>query len=186
MMMITLHQRPRGYGGVAVAVNKNLSKHCVETKDGAVAILVISASPTNICIINAYLPCRGSHSEMEYDQALDTIQVLIEKYGHSHKILLAGDLNASLLEDRCSRDRRLVSWCNAVGLSLSKDYPLEATHIHHRGSGSSILDYLISTDPSIFDDITVMTECAENTSSHHPVSASLRISLPTGLPTRLG
>ena len=115
---------------------------------------------------------------------MHVIQVLIEKYGHSHKILLAGDLNASLLEDRCSRDRRLVSWCNTVGLSLSKDYPLEATHIHHRGSGSSILDYLISTDPSILDDITVMTECAENTSSHHPVSASLRISLTTGPPTK--
>ena len=29
-----------------------------------------------------------------------------------------------------------------------------------------------------------MTECAVNTSSHHPVSASLRISLPTGPPTK--
>ena len=78
---ITLYQRPRGFGGVAVAFRKDFSQFCKEIKEGSPAIilpLVMDAAPSQLCIINAYLSCRGSHSEMEFDQALDILQLLLE------------------------------------------------------------------------------------------------------------
>ena len=103
---ITQHQRPRGYGGVAIAFKRDMSKHCTSIPDGTCDVqpIIIQATPRDLCIINVYLPCRGNHSESEFSSALDAIQVIMEKYNVTHYIILAGNMNASLLENRCSRD----------------------------------------------------------------------------------
>ena len=52
---ITLHQRPRGYGGIAVAYNNNLAKHIQPLPDGNTAIqpIILNSVPRGICITNA-------------------------------------------------------------------------------------------------------------------------------------
>ena len=64
---ITQHQRPRGYGGVAIAFKRDMSKQCTSIPDGTCAVqpIIIQATPRDLCIINVYLPCRGNHSESE-------------------------------------------------------------------------------------------------------------------------
>ena len=55
--------------------------------------------------INTYLPKkhtknRSVNSHMEYSECLDTIHSLIISYRHSHKIIIRGDFNGTLLKAR--------------------------------------------------------------------------------------
>ena len=173
---ITLHQRPRGYGGIAVAYNNNLAKHIQPLPDGNTAIqpIILNSVPRGILsIINVYLPCRGNHTEMEFDAALDSLQTIIDKYRPSHDIIVVGDFNASLFEDRCSRDRKFSSWCQKNDLLPAMDYPKTPTHVHHHGSGSSTIDYILCSVATNIRDVSVNVNSVENTSSHHPISARL-------------
>ena len=130
---ITQHQRP----GVAIAFKRDMSKLCTSIPDGTCAVqpINIQAAPRDLCIINVYLPCRGNHSESEFSSARDAIQVIMEKCSATHYIILAGDMNASLLENRCGRDKKFSKWCKQQNIPISDNYPHVPTHVHHRGSG---------------------------------------------------
>ena len=50
-----------------------------------------------LCLINVYMPSRGCpDSDIQFQSTLDEVHEILEKYGHTHKILLGGDFNASL------------------------------------------------------------------------------------------
>ena len=176
---ILQHQRPRGYGGVAIAFRKDLAKFISSIPDGSNSVLpvLIKCTPRPICLINCYLPCRGNHSEAEFDAELDCLDTIINKYSPSHDVVLCGDLNASLLEDRCSRDRKLLRWCTLRRLQMCDDYPTRPTHSHHRGPGASTIDYILATKKDLIYSPSVDDISAPNTSSHHPVSAMIAMTV---------
>ena len=118
------------------------------------------------------MPCRGSAiREEQFRDSLDEIYELCAKFSSSHHIILCGDLNASLFQSRCSRDRLFQSWITTVDLSLCPNYPNAATHYHHNGIDSSSIDYII-TSPNFADFIrsVKILDLSDNTSPHHPVS----------------
>ena len=105
---ISPFQRPRGYADVAIIWNKNLTHHINKLPDGGkrVVCIEVNACSERLCIINSYFPCRGKGSEDEYSECLDEVTEILMKYGSTHRIILMGDLNASLNHDTPnSRDK---------------------------------------------------------------------------------
>jgi hypothetical protein len=174
---ISLYQRPRGHAGVALIWDSSLSPNIIQVKEGCDAVfpILIKDYPRDLCLINVYMPCRGSHTELEFAGTLDTLHELLEKYGASHRMVIMGDFNASLLDHRGPRDSKFEHWCSAHGISLPPDYPLDATHQHHRGKGESTIDYILAVEDDTVSSVRVITDCPKNTSSHQPVSAQLKI-----------
>lgn len=72
-------QRLRGQAGVATLWNTELTPPDVTVlPDGANNILAITIQPQapsseRLCIINAYMPCRGNHTEIEYQNSLNQV-----------------------------------------------------------------------------------------------------------------
>ena len=174
---IPLYQRPRGYGGVAFAWKRRFSQYVKQIPDGNERVLpvLLERYHEKVCFICAYLPCQGSYTEIEYQDSLDVLASVIQKYKDTHIIIIAADFNASLFDNRGARDRKFVKWCRDNRLEPSSCYPRSGTHMHHRGNGQSSIDYILCSDPTRVLDVTVDQCHPSNTSSHLPVGATLMI-----------
>ncbi|CAG2197511.1 unnamed protein product [Mytilus edulis] len=92
--------RPRGYGGIAILYRKSMSSMFSQLPDGNNRVQAIEISTTGnpTCLINVYLPSRGTDSGHDaYRAALDTLKEIILKYQDTHSIMIAGDFNASFI-----------------------------------------------------------------------------------------
>ena len=88
---------PRGQGGVSILWPNLWKSNIKKIQDGNERII---SSNINICIINAYLPTMDNNSKAEYNECLDIIYDIKQKYQDSFEILLCGDLNGTLLSTR--------------------------------------------------------------------------------------
>ena len=176
---IPLYQRPRGYGGVALAWSKNLSRFAKKIPDGSERILPVlfESEYDKVCVISVYLPCQGSYSEATYQDSLDILSTVIWKYKNSHTIVILGDFNASLFDQRGSRDSKFSRWCRDHNVVPHPSYPKTGTHLHHRGSGQSTIDYILCTNPDIISNVSVGQCHPTNTSSHLPIMANIALDL---------
>ena len=154
---IPLYQRPRGYGGVALTWSKNLSRFAKKIPDGSERILpfLFESEYDKVCVISVYLPCQGSYSEATYQDSLDILSMVIWKYKNSHTIVILGDFNASLFDQRGSRDSKFSRCCRDHNVVPHASYPKTGTHLHHRGSGQSTIDYILCTNPDIISNVSV-------------------------------
>jgi exonuclease III len=50
--------------------------------------------------INVYLPTKMANSDNQYQENLDILQTMIDKYVDSHTIIICGDMNGSLSIER--------------------------------------------------------------------------------------
>ena len=92
--------RPRGYGGIAVVYKKTLSPSITQLPDGdhRIQAIEIITNDKSICLVNIYLPARGTTTGQElYRCVLDTLREIIWKYENTRTIIVAGDFNASFL-----------------------------------------------------------------------------------------
>ena len=181
---IPLYQRPRGYGGTALIWKRQFSSLVSCPPDGTARILpiVIQNDPRNLCLISVYLPSRGNHSESEYAACLDELSVLHSKFSAANDVVILGDFNASLIDNRCPRDLKFSAWCYSLGVAIKDNYPRDGTHKHYRGTGYSTIDYILTSKQDILSNIKVDVLSGVNTSSHYPVMATRTCSL--GLPSR--
>ena len=142
---ISLFQCPRGYGGVAILWRKIIDDEENLLPDGSSSIicLELKTNRKKICIISLYMPSRGRpESEADSQDALDEINEIIEKYHHSHSIILMGDLNASLnRESPYPRGKALRSFC--ISNNICTDTPNVTTFYHSNGRDVSQIDYNI-------------------------------------------
>ncbi|CAG2247840.1 unnamed protein product [Mytilus edulis] len=93
--------RPRGHGGIAILYRKSMSSMFSQLPDGNNRVQAIEISTTGnpTCLINVYLPSRGTDSGHDaYRAALDTLKEIILKYQETHSIITAGDFNASFIK----------------------------------------------------------------------------------------
>lgn len=96
-------QVPRGKGGIAIIWPKSLGKQMKRLEDGneRIQAVELNAGDIKLCIINAYLPTLNLPSSREcYQEMLDVVHNIIDRYSHSHNIVFCGDLNRSLLQTR--------------------------------------------------------------------------------------
>ncbi len=181
--MISPFQKPRGYGGVAMFWKKSLDNNITTMPDGSdrVICLELNTGTASFCLINGYLPCRGSYTNECYKDILDEIQEIILKYRDSHSIVIMGDLNASLTRKPPSpRDNLLIDFCRKN--SIFTDIPIADTFFHVNGTDKSQIDYILMTH-SDSPLLTYHHSSAEptvdpvNLSDHIPILASIKTRL---------
>ena len=78
--------------------------------------LLIHTSGGDLCIVNAYMPCRGSQdADDNYRVNLMQITEIMNKYSSSAQFVLVVDMNASLMkENPTSRDNMFRKFCDSV------------------------------------------------------------------------
>jgi exonuclease III len=93
--------RHRGHGGVAICIH-NKYEHLIEPiPDGGNRIVGIRLNTTPpILILCVYLPCRGNSNTDLFQETLDELSEIIEKYKNKTNILLGGDMNAIDVDSR--------------------------------------------------------------------------------------
>ena len=183
---ISPYQKPRGYGGTAFMWRKSIDDMVKELPDGdkRVICIEISNQSEKLCLIGAYLPCRGNgaNCETEYRETLDSIREIYTKYHDSHTVILMGDLNGSLTRDNPnSRDTSLRKFC--AELNISTDVPKEDTFFHVNGKDSNQSDYILFQNSDRHLQLEYVTigynSMATNVSDHVPVK--VRISSKFGV-----
>ena len=162
-------QPPRGRAGTAILWSKSLNNRITPLPDGSDRVIAveIDVKPRKICLINVYLPTRGSADcDIAFQATLDEVHEIMEKFVSSHKILLTGDFNASLhRQENCRRDRMLKSFVEEHGLSLPDKYPVQPTYMHESTCASSQIDYWF-VRPVERESVSIGSQCPENLSDH--------------------
>ncbi|CAC5412819.1 unnamed protein product [Mytilus coruscus] len=171
---------PRGKGGVSISWPSNISHLVKKLSDGNERIVAIDINTeTKLCIICTYLPTHNPpvHSIDEYSDCLDILFNIIFKFSDTHKIVIAGDFNATLLASRSynKHDEQFKKFI----LDLQLKYTIEKQPIfsHHNGNSQSQIDYILSTPSEILDQYKIHEMDPVNTSSHTCVSANIKINL---------
>ena len=92
----------KGAYNVAVAWKRELSPSIQELSTGNNRIIAIEIkSPMNICLICVYMPTNNSgDSYLDYMECLDIVSSLLSTYSATHRIIIAGDFNGTLLQPR--------------------------------------------------------------------------------------
>ncbi|CAC5413848.1 unnamed protein product [Mytilus coruscus] len=126
--------RSRGNGGVLIGWNTKFDSYVKTLDDGNERIIVveINCSPQPICLINCYLPTSGySNTAVKYQENLDLLEIIIQKYCDSHQIILVGDMNATmLLSRRNDSDRHFSSFIDKYKLVTYPNTGATPTHQH--------------------------------------------------------
>ena len=104
-------QKPRGYGGVACMVRRDLDIRYKFHSNGGnrIMILEVQTEPP-LCIIGVYMPVRDTTKKQDFQEILDEIQEIILTFRSSHVLFLVGDMNSSMLE-RLGNDRDKLLKC---------------------------------------------------------------------------
>ena len=94
-------QVPRGYGGVAVLWRKFIDHMIRELPDGNECMHSIELKDSNskpLLIVSAYLPTRGCKDSRQdrFQEAVDQLYELVQKFHILHSIIIGGDLNVDL------------------------------------------------------------------------------------------
>ena len=137
-----------------------------------------------LCTINVYLPTNNPsvNSHIEYAECLDILDNMISKFRCSHKLVLCGDFNGTLLSPRPynKHDQLLKDFVKEHNLSFT--HTEGHTFFHLSGNSSSQIDYVMSTDNKFLHRHHILNKDCENTSSHVAVSAILLSTVVTAAP----
>ena len=172
--------RPRGRGGVAIIWKKDIDSMVSLVSDGGDRIqgLMIHTLYGDLCIINAYMPCRGSKdAEDSYRDVLSQITEIMNIYSSTSQFILLGDMNASLTREiPTSRDSVFREFCESQCLCMGDNYPTGDTFQHASGNSSSQIDYILCSASDglyLVKEVAILPWDPLNTSTHFPVICQL-------------
>ena len=171
---------PKGKAGVSILWPNAWTNSIKKLKDGnerVIAILITASQ--ELCIINAYMPTCNTDSQFEYTECLDIIYDIIQKYQETHKVILCGDLNGTLLSTRNNKhDKMLKNFVAEMGLSTGQDICEKHTFFHHAWSSSSQIDYILVQDKKLVLNYTIDEKSSINLSAHTSVRVITTIDIP--------
>jgi hypothetical protein len=179
---IPINHYGRGHAGVAIVWAPEMNDYITPIDDGSnrtIAALVSTTPP--LVIINTYLPAGNAKADhMEYQNVLDEVLEIVQKYSHNHQIVWVGDLNGSF--DRsppCTRDALLRRLCEEVNISPDGDTSIPSYYHNNAGTPTSRIDHVIPILPVCHIDMSVSVRAREalNTSPHDPVVAHFKSTL---------
>jgi hypothetical protein len=161
--------------------SKSKDEHIIPLPDGSSRILVtqLCTGSSPLFIINTYMPTQGSASA--YDNLLDEVHEIIQKYRMEGDILWLGDMNASYHRLKPSaNDKMFRTFCKENHLSPLDPLDKQPTYHHFTGGITSRIDHILAlADPSdIISSTYIEHRHPMNTSSHDPVIVDVFIRAP--------
>ena len=181
---ISPFQKPRGYGGTAFLWKKDIDGLVKELPDGNERIICLEVTTTSdkFCLICAYMPCRGrgTNSEADFHETLDTLHEIYTKYHDSYTIVLMGDLNGSITKvNPNARDVSLTNFC--IDHNINVDVPRKDTFFHVNGKDSNQSDYILFRRDATLKYTNYITlgynSFPTNVSDHVPVQVCMDVRL---------
>lgn len=111
-----------------------------------------------------------------YQENLDLLEVIIQKFQDTHQIVIVGDMNATLnLSRRNDSDKRFREFVHKFNIHLPTSMGNTPTYEH--GAGSSQIDYILANNDNLVQDLSISTRHTCNSSAHVPISCSLNCSV---------
>jgi hypothetical protein len=162
----------KGYGGITTLCCKTKTT-TTNNIDGTNRTSVTKINNLGFTIVNTYLPCRGHYTMQEYQEEVDQLSEICNKF-QDEPIIISGDFNIDLAKQNDSRARCLKT--------LLKEHDLQEicqlqgpTYKHHDGQHKSRLDYIFTN--KAFRDATISESCSysilhddpRNSSTHEPL-----------------
>ena len=184
----------RGHGGVSISWRAELDPFVKTLQEGNERILPVLIHPERkdqaLCVICCYLPSGSSREAINlYAEDLAVISELIQKYGTTHNLIIAGDLNADIM-NRCNKKEdmlnNLIMRHNLVNLNHNCGH--QHTYSYPAMGHASHLDYFLTAGKIAWAETTILdsnsTNSHLNTSTHIPVSTKATVALGSRPPTR--
>jgi hypothetical protein len=169
---------PREYGGVAIIWRENIDHLIKILPDGTERIQCVeinSNNDTKFLVASVYLPSKGSHDYVdEFYDCIDQLYEIYQKYQGTHKIIIGGDLNEDLNNEKTNkRNKYLLDFIKECGLSYDNS---GKTFIKPNGEECSELDYFLHTINYKFcTKKEVLNNTITNVSDHHPVTITIML-----------
>ena len=140
----------------------------------------MQCSDEKFCSANAYMPTLNlPKSRTEYQEHIDILHSIVSKYKNSHKVILCGDFNATLLETRDNpHDSLFKKFVSEVGL-MNKMSCIDSTFFSHNGKSTSQIDYVLTKNIKKVTTVKIQDFRDCNTSSH--VHVTFEYELETAL-----
>lgn len=134
---------PRGHGGVAIIWKKDIDHLVKPIQDGSEKLQAIEIQGTSgdcLLLISVYLPAKGSKNhELEYQECIDQLYELCQKYQESHKIIIGGDMNEDLnIQSNTKRNQYLRDLILEAELAYENT---SKTFVNSFGQEVSEIDY---------------------------------------------
>ncbi|CAG2250967.1 unnamed protein product [Mytilus edulis] len=172
---------PRGHGGVAVIWKNEIDSQVRPLDDGKERIqcVEISGKDQKLLVVSVYLPSTGGrNSTDEFLDTIDQLNEIITKYQDTHEIIIGGDLNEDLGNDKRQNKRKKYLQ------QLIADYRLGyentgRTFIKTNGQECSELDYFLHKSRHMqVAEKEVLKDVISNHSDHYPVRCEVKIGIP--------
>ena len=109
--------------------------------DGNHRICIVEEQDKKTLIINTYLPPRGRYTNQEYQEEVDILHEICEKY-QDRPIILLGDLNIDLNKKLDSRAKYLADFLKSHSFREITEIT-QPTFRQHSGNGQSKIDYIM-------------------------------------------
>ena len=171
-------QVPRGYGGVAVLWRKNIDHMIRELPDGNECMQCKELKDSNskpLLMVSAYLPTRGyKDSQDRFQEAVDQLYEIVQKFHISHSIIIGGDLNVDLSKAD-TRDQRFMyieSFIRECILQYTSD---GNTYINPKREDCSEIDYFLYSEScnTEVSNKTTLRLMDSMISDHYPIHISI-------------
>ncbi|CAC5409957.1 unnamed protein product [Mytilus coruscus] len=180
---------PRGKGGVGFAWSSSITGKVTKMDEGNERIIgiVINSNPKICVICCVYLPTNNTsvHLIVDYNECLDILDHIINKYSATYKIVIAGDFNGTLLDPRVSNKHDVSIQAFVRDHKLLVPLSKKPTFIHHSGASSSQIDYIFSTHEDVILDYFIPEKHATNLSSHNIVTAVVDTNIASKLKNKV-
>ena len=175
--------RITGHGGVATLWKKHLNVNMKPVdEEGNCRILVTEYnSKPPVCIINCYLPSGKSKQATDnFEEDIDTLNVLLAKYRSSHQIIMLGDFNADHYHRKGRKEKMLQELVrennlNDPGIDTSQDPSYINPHLQHQSRIDHIFIWQSEVDEYHTQVSMVKAEAVENFSYHSPLSTRITV-----------
>jgi len=176
----------RPYGGLAILWNKNIANHIstVKCESKYIIPVIINVGEKKYMLINCYLP-NDTHSQThvstDFLNAVDDIDIAIQRNGDVNGIVVAGDLNVDFRRDN-SHTRHLNGLLLAHGLMSTWDVGSEIATYQNWASPhiSSCIDHFLIS-PHLQTTLATCYQHATNPSNHNAIELVLQGLLVSGI-----
>ena len=172
---ISLYQRPRGWGGVALLWHNSIKAKKLNQGNERIVCITIDTDTKPTLIVCVYMPSPGYNSSVkDYRESLDHLAAICEEFTKDHDIIILGDMNASLSRHTPNKQDGLL--CSFLkGATLVPDPIENYTFLHHSGRGSSKIDFIIHHAGNTYKPKTYqhMGEHPSNSSSHRAIQTKV-------------